>query len=89
MITIHKYVLQLETKQKVTMPKGAVILALQTQRDAPCLWVQVNTEFPSDIRTFHTVGTGHEIGDYERLQYIGTYQAEHGSYVFHVFEEVS
>lgn len=89
MKTIYKYQLKGEEWQFVTMPEGAQILCVQSQRDMACLWAIVDTEQPlMQMRKIHIYGTGHEIPDTLNLVYIGTFQVHSGALVFHVFEAV-
>jgi hypothetical protein len=68
------------------MPEDARILCVQTQNEWPCIWVKVDTEATKKPRTIITHGTGHPIL-HEPGKYIGTYQLENGSLIFHVFEK--
>ena len=73
--------------QEIAMPAGAVILALQTQNEAPCIWALVDAEEPvHETRIFRTVGTGHSADVASKGTYVGTYQIRGGQLVFHVFE---
>lgn len=87
---IWKFPLKTTDAQKLSLPKGAEILCVQTQFNEPCLWALVeegNTEF----RVFETFGTGHPVHcdmGVDR-KYIGTYQLDGGSLVFHVFERIN
>ena len=67
------------------MPDGAVVIAVQTQRETPCMWAVVDPAAPKKLRTFRTVGTGHPF-DLEGLEYLGTFQLQGGALVFHTFE---
>lgn len=84
---IYKYPLKLQNEQMVEMPQGAVVLAVQTQRETPCLWAQVDPSAPVIKRRFMTYGTGHPIVDYKAGHYVGTYQLQRGDLVFHVFTD--
>jgi len=88
--TIYKFNLMVDDYQIINLPIGSKILCVQTQRNLPCLYamVKLNESIKHDhiIRTF---GTGHDIPDNERLSYIGTYQLNNGSLVFHVFESLT
>lgn len=91
---VHKFPLEVTDLQRINLPLGAKILALQVQYGQPCLWALVDPEENCDdeyARTFATVGTGNEfadISDAADLQYIGTYQLQNGAFVYHVFEVV-
>jgi hypothetical protein len=84
-MTIWKFDLETTDVQTVKMPRGAEIIAVQTQRDTPRLWAVVDPKMPLVSRTFYVVGTGHEFTTGNK-RYIGTYQLMDGSLVFHVFE---
>ncbi len=81
-MTIWKYSLS-HYDEIILMPKGSVILCVQTQRDQPYLWVCVNPKLELEGRHILTFGTGHPNVE---GNYIGTYQIENGQLVFHVFE---
>lgn len=68
------------------MPEGAKILSLQVQHNIPTLWVMVEPYAAKDSRTFRAVPTGGEF-DAEGLTYIGTFQMNDGTLVFHILEE--
>jgi len=86
MRTIHKYTLTASDSAKYSMPEGADILTVQVQNGYPCIWAMVDTEREHNWREIRVVGTGHKIGEYENLRYIGTFQLEADALVFHVFE---
>lgn len=86
--TIWKFPLEVTDKQFINLPKGAEVLAVQTQNEEPCLWALVNPNEPKEERCFETFGTGHPVpvGMGVDRKYISTYQLSGGSLVFHVFE---
>ena len=90
MQTIYKYALEVTDKQRVNLPKGAEILTVQEQYGVPCIWAQVDTTSPPEERIFETFGTGHEMPIDMGIdrKYIGTYQIQGGSLVFHLFERL-
>lgn len=85
-LTIWKFPLTLGV-DVLDMPKSAKVLTVQTQGETPCLWALVDTNAPTERRSFRTFGTGHKIPDNEKLDYICTYQLDGGQFIFHVFEE--
>lgn len=85
MSTIWKFPLSVVDDQIITMPHGAVILAVQEQHGVPCVWAQVNPDQPASYRQFFMHGTGREV-DPRAGQHIGTFQMFGGNLVFHVFE---
>ena len=88
MKSIYKYTLEDTDLQTVTMPQGAKILCVQTQRGAVCLWAEVDTDKPGEDRTIEVFSAGHEMRSDMGLsrQYIGTYQLFDGAWIFHVYE---
>lgn len=90
MRTIYKYPLQLCELQSVEMIEGAQILCLQIQNQNPCIWAYVDSEIKNTKdRIFITHGTGGPMGNESLDNYIGTYQINGGSLVFHVFEKTA
>jgi len=85
MITIYKYELRFG-ESEIGLPKDAKILSLQMQREIPCLWAVVDTEKENTKRRFSTYGTGWPVSFPEKLDYIGTIQESHGTFIWHVFE---
>lgn len=83
---IWKFPIQTTDFQTIEMPQYATILTVQTQFDMPCIWAEVNPEAPMAKRLILVYGTGHPMDDKEERKYIGTYQLQGGSLVFHVFE---
>ena len=89
MRTIHKVPLYVKDEQTHTLPKGAKLLAVQVQREQPCLWFECDTNKSMVPRVIKTFGTGKELPKNEALRYIGTYQLQDGALVYHVYEELS
>lgn len=87
MKSIWKFSLGESTHPILTMPVGAEILSVQTQRDEPQLWALVDPDAPKAKRQFHVYGTGWDV-EQENLRFIGTVQMRGGAFVFHVFEEI-
>lgn len=89
MIQIWKYPLNaLVQPTRISIPKGAEILCVQTQHNQPMLWAKVETENEKETRLFWVFGTGHMISNNLELEYISTFQLEGGALVFHVFEQI-
>lgn len=88
--SIWKFPLSLETPQVLSMPRGAVVLTVQTQSEQPVLWALVDPDAPTEDRTFFIYGTGweHET-PVDRAAYRGTFQLRGGALVFHLFEVAS
>jgi hypothetical protein len=89
MQTIYKYPLEMEDEQTLSLPMGAKILSVQTQRETPCIWalVDIGSNLPFQDRVFILRGTGHPINE-SSLLYIGTFQLENGEFIFHLFEKI-
>lgn len=86
---IWKYKLGVTDFQLIGIPKGGEILSVQVQNGIPCIWVVINpNEKILEVRKLMTVGTGHpmQITKPQEREFIGTYQLENGSPVFHLFE---
>ena len=80
-------------KFSIFMPKGALILTLQTdeKNNHPTIWALVDPEQEKEERFFELFGTGNEIHEdmgIERI-YIGTYQYQNGDFVGHIFERIN
>lgn len=88
MTTIYKYPIAVEDLQLVRMPKGAQIIAAQTQHNMICLWAIVDQrEAQMEIRTIEVFGTGHPMEEGTR-KHLGTVQFADGALIFHVFERL-
>jgi hypothetical protein len=86
---IWKFGLLVTDYQTVTMPRGAVILDVQTQHGHPQLWAQVDPDAQRQDRVFRMYGTGNYMPDGDLGTYIGTFQIADGDLVFHLYEEQS
>lgn len=91
MNTVWKYELMLADTFVLTMPQGAIPLAVQTQDGIPTLWALVDPNQPMASVRFRLAGTGHMIatGPGIHQRYIGTFQLHDGKLVFHLFEDRS
>ena len=88
MKVIWKFPLIIRNKQTLSLPAGSEILTIQTQRNAPCMWVLLDpTQSFMEERVFITHTTG-MVGVESNEKYIGTYQVDDGYYVGHVFEQL-
>lgn len=72
----------------VEMPRGAHVLTVQVQHEAPRMWALVDPGEPTEKRRFVVVGTGHTVVNAEWVKYVGTFQVRDGTLVFHLFERV-
>lgn len=84
MKTIWKYGFPTLDSHTFTMPRGAELLTVAAQFDAPCIWALVDPDQPSVERKIRIYGTGHPIEHDD--PYVGTYQLAVGSLIFHVFD---
>lgn len=89
MTTIFKYPVEVTDVFTMDLPKGAVVLSVQCQGEAPQLWARVDPSAPLEPRTFRVFGTGHPVADDLSLEFVGTFQMLGGSLVFHLFEETT
>lgn len=86
---IFKYIVNFNSKIPLVLPKGAEILTVQNQHGRPCLWVLVDPEAETEIRSFRVFGTG-EFIHYDmgvEYKYIATVQD--GQFIWHFFEQLS
>ena len=84
---IWKFTLQVTDHQQVLMPRGAQVLSVQTQHNMPQVWALVDERAPLEPRGFATYGTGNPMPEQVYFgRFVGTYQIDSGSLVFHVFE---
>lgn len=88
MKTIWKFGLALDDIVELAMPRYARLLTVQMQRGIPHLWAVVDTDQPVVKRRFRVFGTGHQM-DLDHSNYIGTFQINGGSLVFHLFEALA
>lgn len=87
--TIWKFTIT-PTKLTVKMPKGAELLSVQTQNNMACIWALVYPENKPEERFFEVFGTGHDVPCDMGIdrKFIGTFQLDAGSLVFHLFERL-
>lgn len=83
MKTIWKFTL--EPNCTLEMPIGAEILTVQEQNGHAQMWALVDPYAENEEREFAVYGTGHKIPDSPGA-YVGTFQLNEGTLVFHVFE---
>lgn len=68
------------------MPAGAQVLTVQMQGVTPKIWALVDPAAPKEVREFQVVPTGLLFEARACLKYLGTFQLNDGTFVFHVFE---
>lgn len=84
MMAVWKYDLEGYTPE-IMMPRGARVLAVDTQGGRRVLWALVDPEALQAPRHFEIIGTGHPITK-ALGEYVGTFQELNGRLVWHVFE---
>lgn len=84
MITIWKMTFDTDTLH-TTLPAGAKILHVNTQKENICMWVEVDDEAPAEKRSFKIIGTGHTVPPGPR-KYLGTGKFKNDTFIFHVYE---
>jgi len=82
---IWKWMLDIQDRQTMMMPRGAKLLGIQIQNATPCLWALCEPLAPKEPRCIAIYGTGHLIVE-NPGEYIGTFQVSGGAFVFHAFE---
>lgn len=87
---IWKYELPVTDEFELDLPAHAIALAVQTQYDRPCLWVQFHNRDRENFqkRKFSIFGTGHKMPEGDALRYVGTFQLSGGAFVGHLYERV-
>ena len=88
MRTIHKFVLNAETRNILTLPRLSDILSAAEQRGEIVLYVQLDTgELEKEKVEIFVFGTGHNIDAMpeDSSQFVGTVKLLDGSLMFHVF----
>lgn len=84
--TIYKYDLE-EGQNVISMPKGAIILHVESVNDVVRMWVQVQAAGESEKRRIDMVMTGYNLEPEQlRGKYIGTAVCVNGRLVWHVFD---
>lgn len=88
MRTVFKYPLKITDQQTISMPYGAIPVAVQFQFEQLCLWAMVDTDQGPEPRTIYIVGTGNPATCLtSSAEYLGTVQQFGGQLVWHVFYE--
>ncbi len=85
MKAIWKYAMNPVTT--IEAPEGGIVLAVQVQDNQPQIWMLVDPGKALETRVFKSFGTGSEFDD-SGLVYVGTFQINGGTLVFHAFEEL-
>lgn len=94
MRVVYKYALPAGPVQDIEMPAGAIVLTVQSQRDEPFIWAEVDPDAPKFFRRFRTYPTGSPMDEGSPMQdwkkypyYVGTFQLNDGALVFHVYTD--
>jgi hypothetical protein len=89
---IWKFEAPFDDKFLLQIPKGSEILSVQQDQKTmiPCIWVLVYPENEKEERFFELFKTGHPIHNDIGInrKFVGTFQIESGSLVFHLFERL-
>lgn len=79
--TVWKFPMAEPGRNRLSMPRGAMVRAVGNQNGGPNLWAEVDTEQPLEDRDFMVVGTGQPVGV---GVYVGTAFCD--PFVWHVYE---
>lgn len=87
---VWKFDLEVTDIQTISIPSEFKILSIQVQDNTPRIWALVDPSKPAQRVQLLTFGTGHPIEGSNltkvtRGEFIGTYQMNGGTLVFHVF----
>jgi hypothetical protein len=85
MEVIYKYQVQVAEEQIIRLPEDSEILTVQNQAGLTYLWVKHDTDKPLKDYRFLMIGTGHPIDEVFNGKYIGTFQKQGGTLIFHLF----
>lgn len=73
-------------EQTIRMPKGAIVLAVQTEQGVPCMWALVNPAAEKENRRFSIRETENNADNLGK--YLGTYQLHNNTRTFHLFDSI-
>lgn len=87
-MVVWKYNMGMDTKIEINMPQGAEFLHFENQRSVNmCIWMLVDPKAERmQKRSFEVFGTGIEIENPEKLNYLGTTLMLNDQIVMHLFE---
>ena len=85
---IFKFEIPVKDTFSLEIPSDSKILHIATKKydDRPYMWVLVDCQSPLRVRDFRLYGTGHDIQNTEDKEYVGSFQANRGNFVGHLFE---
>lgn len=90
MRTVWKFPLQPVTTIKVPATARVVLVAIDPATSDPALWIELDPADEKVSRTFAIYGTGHAIeGVFGQPMPVHVGSVIHGSFVWHVYEELS
>jgi len=85
MFSIHKYLLEIEDRQEISMPEGARIIKVGLDtKSQPCIWAIVNTFHKTTDRIICIYATGQVNMDIDFDDYVGSFNLL--DCTWHVFE---
>ncbi len=84
---IWKQILDIKDIQTIEVPNGAKMLDVQMQNGTLACWYLCDEKNTKVTRNIAIYGTGEPL-PYEVGEYIGTFQVQRDSLVFHVFEMI-
>lgn len=87
MHTIFKQALEIDGMQTIRLPKNYKILHLGVQYGIPTIWYECTSDFPLVDVEIYCFGTGHNMNDLPKLDYIGTVQIKFNSVVLHYYRK--
>ena len=82
MRAVYKYPIEVADDFVVTMPQAHRVIHVELQQEAPCMWVEVDTESPDLPFRFHVEGTGHPVAP--GTEHVGSWVGE--PFVWHLYE---
>jgi hypothetical protein len=87
MLTVHKFPFEVAERIAFEMPRGAEIIHVAMQGQAPCIWAIVDPAAPKELRRFRVLGTGHPIESppFDVYHHVASFQAP--PFVWHLFSE--
>lgn len=83
-MVIYKYPVQ-PGEFRAVMPDGSHVVSVQVQAGKPQMWAMVDPNRKPVARRFRAVGTGESFES--GWSYVGTFQLDEGSLVFHLLED--
>ena len=86
MRTIHKYILSMGEPNDIEMSKGSVILHVGMQYGRACMWVGVDANEPTEVRSFDCYGSGRMLTFTPFSSHVGTVVDENSGFAWHFFE---